>query len=331
MAQPRWITEGEAEGPPIINPTTGRPYQRFGPYIDLGMLSVRDAAIYGRTRPLIPYAEGRVISSVRFVPGGTGPIGCNAWAMTPNTVNLSGFASIPNSDLSEALDTIGIVANSQATDLSGDSSNNAQILDVGPLIVGTDNPIKEFVGLVAWQRNTPYCVNDSILDSNDNVQSIGINGVSGSTEPTWEISGTTDDGTAQWNFAAACPSGTIHLVVEVIEGVSPMPPYPATLEFIQQPTDAAAEATISPAITVKILDQYGAPFVFAAVTVSLFIYGAGTLVGTSSKTQNQITGIATFDDLSITEPGTGYILRAELYPTIVTEPIFSDPFDVTAP
>ncbi len=298
--------------------------------IDLGFVSVRDAAIYGRARPLIPYAEGRVISSVRFVPPATVSADWSMWFMTPNTTNFAGFGVLVVNDLDSSNDTLGLIGASNATQLDGQSGHNSQILDCGPLIAGI-NVTHEFEALGTWTPNTRYALGYEILDSNGNIQVIGINGVSGGSEPTWEISGTTDDGTAQWTFEGALPSADaqVHAVVEVIEGVSPMPPYPATLEFIQQPTDAVAEATISPAITVKISDQNGDPYVFTDANITLKIYGAGTLVGTVTQVQDKTTGVATFDDLSITEPGTGYILRAELYPTIVTEPIFSDSFDIT--
>ncbi len=300
-----------------------------GYLVDLGMVSVRDAAIYGRSRPLIPYADGRVISSVRFIPPATPSADWTMWLITPNTTNFNGFG-VMETTLSSITDTYkaGIA-------MDGTDDDKSKILDCGPLIAGI-NVTREFEPLGTWAADTKYCLGDAILDPNGNMQLVTTNGVSDSVdEPTWGTNPTdeTTDGSITWQCQNPLPSADdkIHAVVEVIEGVSPMPPYPAILEFIQQPTDAVAEATISPAITVKISDQNGDPYVFTDANIKLNIFGAGTLVGTASHVQNKTTGIATFDDLSITEPGTGYILRAELYPTIVTDAIFSDPFDVTAP
>jgi hypothetical protein len=84
------------------------------------------------------------------------------------------------------------------------------------------------------------------------------------------------------------------------------------LEFSQQPTNTVAGATISPAVTVRIQDAFNNQLtgdttdsVVMAIGVNP---GSGTLAGTLME---PVTGgIATFSDLSIDKPGTGYTLIA---------------------
>jgi uncharacterized protein YhjY with autotransporter beta-barrel domain len=86
---------------------------------------------------------------------------------------------------------------------------------------------------------------------------------------------------------------------------------PATqLDFTQQPTSAAANVGISPAITVRILDA-GGTLTTSTAAVTLAIVnnpGSGTLAGTS--TVNAVAGVATFPGLSINKTGNGYTLSA---------------------
>ena len=86
---------------------------------------------------------------------------------------------------------------------------------------------------------------------------------------------------------------------------------PKKLGFGQQPTNTVAGATITPAVTVRVLDSQGRLVTTATNAITLAIYtnpGGGTLSGTLTK--NAVGGIATFNDLSIDKTGTGYKLRA---------------------
>ncbi len=291
-----------------------------GYLVDLGLVSLRDAAIYGRTRPLIPYADGRLISSVRFVPGGRPLVmaGLSPVFFTPNTVGGSnyGFA-----ELSEGIDTLGLITEGDQTDFHGGANDASQILDCGPLALilnGQSSP--------PWQPLTAYALGDSTINSAGHYQQVQVNGVSGATEPTWNnSSGTTSDGTITWTDVGLI-DGQIHPIVEVVEGVGLMPLYPATIEFIDPPTDTVAGQTMSD-VTVIVKDQNGDPYIFKAMSVYLAIMGDGTLSGTAFQNTDTTTGIATFNDLSIAEAAMGYIMRASS--SIFPDPIFSDPFDVT--
>ena len=102
------------------------------------------------------------------------------------------------------------------------------------------------------------------------------------------------------------------------------------LLFLQQPTDTAAGQTISPAVMVAVVDPFGnivAGDNSDTVTLSIGINpGGGTLSGTLTVTV--VNGVATFDDLSIDQPGVGYTLHATVGGSLPD--IDSDPFTVTA-
>ncbi len=51
-----------------------------------------------------------------------------------------------------------------------------------------------------WQASTQYAIGDSILDSNGNLQVVTISGITGSIEPAWSESGTTNDNAVTWQF-----------------------------------------------------------------------------------------------------------------------------------
>lgn len=83
------------------------------------------------------------------------------------------------------------------------------------------------------------------------------------------------------------------------------------LGFGGQPTNSAAGAAISPAVTVLVQDASGNTVAGAnnAVTIALLANpGGSTLSGT--LTVNAVNGVATFSDLSLDKVGTGYTLNA---------------------
>ena len=86
----------------------------------------------------------------------------------------------------------------------------------------------------------------------------------------------------------------------------------AQLAFGQQPTNTAAGASISPAVTVLVQDANGntVPTDSSSVTVAIGTNppGNGTLAGT--KTVAAVNGSATFSNLSIDKVGMGYTLTA---------------------
>jgi hypothetical protein len=101
------------------------------------------------------------------------------------------------------------------------------------------------------------------------------------------------------------------------------------LLFVQQPSDTAAGQTISPAVMVAVVDQFGNVVTNDnSDTVTLAIGSnpsGGTLSGTLTVTV--VNGIATFSDLSIDLVGQGYTLHASA--TGLTD-ADSGPFSITA-
>jgi hypothetical protein len=90
------------------------------------------------------------------------------------------------------------------------------------------------------------------------------------------------------------------------------PAAPFSLQFVQQPTNAVAGATITPAVTVQTLDQYGNICTNDNASVITMAIGVNPSGGVLSGTLIQVVvnGVATFNDLSINNAGVGYTLRA---------------------
>jgi hypothetical protein len=116
------------------------------------------------------------------------------------------------------------------------------------------------------------------------------------TAGAWDVTAT-DTGTASLTGSASVivnPAAAHHLL------------------FLQGPTDTAAGQTITPAVTVAVVDQFGNVVTDDnSDTVTLTIGtnpSGGTLSGTLTVTVSG--GIATFDDLSIDITGDGYTLHA---------------------
>jgi Concanavalin A-like lectin/glucanases superfamily len=87
-------------------------------------------------------------------------------------------------------------------------------------------------------------------------------------------------------------------------------PVPTAVQFVQQPSTTLVNSVITPAITVRVVDQFGALISSTAlITVVIGTNPAsGTLAGTLSV--NAVAGLATFSTLSITQAGSGYTLAA---------------------
>jgi hypothetical protein len=97
---------------------------------------------------------------------------------------------------------------------------------------------------------------------------------------------------------------------------------PATITFVQQPTNAVAGVSIAPAVTVLLTDIFGNPIIGANITLNLST-GTGILSGTVTQVTNG-SGVATFPDLSINLVG-GKNLTA----TAGALTVISNPFTIT--
>lgn len=123
--------------------------------------------------------------------------------------------------------------------------------------------------------------------------------------------------------AAALPSVTF--------AVTCRPGPAAMLRFLVQPAGGKTLTTLSPAVQVAVLDQWGNTVPTYAVNLHIWItVGTGTAGATLSGTTTRATtlGVATFDDLAIDMAGVGYTLAVRCdYPLMG---VWSDPFTVSA-
>lgn len=90
-----------------------------------------------------------------------------------------------------------------------------------------------------------------------------------------------------------------------------VPPGQSNLVFTAQPADAAAFARLAPAVQVTVLDASGRPdssFSGEVIVELAANPGGATLLGT--RWLQAINGVATFTDLTVTRPGSGYTLSA---------------------
>ena len=85
-------------------------------------------------------------------------------------------------------------------------------------------------------------------------------------------------------------------------------PVAAKLAFVQEPSNAVAQTVISPAVTVAVEDSNGNPVTTASNPVTVSLAGGSGLGGTVTVTPKN--GIATFSNLTVSSPGTGYTLSA---------------------
>jgi hypothetical protein len=121
-------------------------------------------------------------------------------------------------------------------------------------------------------------------------------------------------------------------VTSTITGSASVSVSPAAADhllFLQQPTDTAAGRTITPAVTVAVVDPFGNVVTSDnsdMVTLSIGTNpSGGRLSGTLTVTV--VNGLATFSDLSIDLAGDGYTLHART--TSLTD-ADSDAFSITA-
>ena len=106
--------------------------------------------------------------------------------------------------------------------------------------------------------------------------------------------------------AAAFLKGSASAVAASILTISaPLPP--ARLAFLQQPTNAVADAKLAPAVQVVVEDGSGHAIVDAASPITLALTGGDGLTGTLTVTAQN--GVATFRDLSLKTAGS-YTLSA---------------------
>jgi uncharacterized delta-60 repeat protein len=85
------------------------------------------------------------------------------------------------------------------------------------------------------------------------------------------------------------------------------PAIATSLVFLQQPSNANVNAPLAPSVSVEVLDQFGRPMTSdngRPITIGLGANPGGAALG-GTLTVNDVNGIATFSNLSLTAPGMG--------------------------
>jgi alpha-tubulin suppressor-like RCC1 family protein len=107
------------------------------------------------------------------------------------------------------------------------------------------------------------------------------------------------------------PAAVALLVAGCGGGSGPTSPTAAKLAFSVQPSTTAAGHAITPAVQVAVQDAQGKTLTSASASITLAI-GTNPVGGTLSGTAPvaAVNGVATFSNLSIDSPGSGYTLTA---------------------
>lgn len=127
------------------------------------------------------------------------------------------------------------------------------------------------------------------------------------------------------DFSLVAADSNLHTAVGGAGGT------PAELVFTEQPGDAVKQTPISPAVKVEVVDTCGnATDPAGDVELTLVqpedpTFGGGGSLGGTRFQPVSASGVATFGDLTVSESGVGYVLRAS-YPGVATED--SAAFDV---
>lgn len=108
------------------------------------------------------------------------------------------------------------------------------------------------------------------------------------------------------------------------------PGIPTKLSFVQGPIDSLSDSTISPSIQVEVQDAAGNLIAENDIDITLILEndasgGSATISGTTL--QASVNGVATFNDISIDIPQTGYTLRVQ---ASGLQAAVSVPFDIMA-
>ncbi len=103
---------------------------------------------------------------------------------------------------------------------------------------------------------------------------------------------------------------------------------PAAISFATAPSNATAGTTITPAIVVHVQDTNGFPIAGDAITLAIANSAGGATLSGTAVVQTDVSGNASFADISLDKVGIGYTLQAkDSSATPLT--VASSPFDIT--
>jgi hypothetical protein len=184
-----------------------------------------------------------------------------------------------------------------------------------------------------------------VLDSDGNIVpdpvnvTLSLSGGDSSATLTGTTTQATAGGVATFDDLSIDKTGTGYVLTASLPdfpGVQPLasdpfdvtPGDPASLQFDKQPTNTVAGDVITPAVAVDVLDGNGNLVTDQSVNVTVTLSGGNanaTLGGTTIHAS--VSGVATFDDLTVDKTGTGYVLTASASGVPDQQ---SDPFNVSA-
>ncbi|MDC0711573.1 FG-GAP-like repeat-containing protein [Stigmatella sp. ncwal1] len=236
-------------------------------------------------------------------------------------------------DLSIQQPGVGYLLNASAGSLPGVQSEPFDIVSTVPSIEKTTVEVSKSPVVADGVDSTVITV--TVRDAFGNSlggQPVGL-AVTGVDNVLSSTGGTTG---ADGRFSATLRSTKAELkTVEATLGTTVLPPHPevlfvpgppAQLVFATQPPDTTPVGqTLTPAVRVQVFDAHGNTVQTSslAVTLTLVAPNGATLLGTGVRTT--ALGVATFDDLSIQQPGVGYLLSASAGSLPVVQ---SEPFDI---
>src|SRR5204862_491405 len=146
------------------------------------------------------------------------------------------------------------------------------------------------------------------------------------TDASGRVTGTLSSTGAEMKTVSATLNGTLPLAETPTVQVLPGPA--AALAFTVQPSNTMILGRISPPVRVTAFDAFGNMASGFADNVTIAIGTDPSLLGAhlgGTTSVPAVSGVATFDDLSIDQLGTGYTLIASVQGITTT----SAPFDVT--
>jgi hypothetical protein len=154
----------------------------------------------------------------------------------------------------------------------------------------------------------------------DNVIVTNLDGSHASIDPRFNPATAVTLGVSAQGVDVLDPPGTIEPPVITTTG--------SNLFFIQQPTTADVGSSITPAVSVRVFDNTGAPLSGVSVSMSLLNPPVGVVLSGTVSALTSVDGVATFATLAVNAPATGLRLRATAaFPGGVAAGT-SEPFDV---
>lgn len=194
----------------------------------------------------------------------------------------------------------------------------------GPSSTTAGNPFSSIIVAVEDANGNPVTTDDSNV-------TLTIPGSAGALSGTTVQSTLNNSGEATFNGLSLSKAGTYTILAtdgSLASATSAQftisPGAASKLGFVQQPTNVAQSSVIAPPVTVAVEDQFGNVITTDTSAVSLSLGQSGVLSGTT--TQNTVNGVATFNDLSLSQAG-NYTLVANDNGLTVT----STGFAVTGP